>query len=44
MVGMEKFPLETALEKDLGKRIANEHFQGGDKLHMKFGIKEITKN
>jgi NAD(P)H-nitrite reductase large subunit len=44
MIGMEEFPLETALGKELGKMIANEHSQGGVKLHMKSGVKEITKD
>jgi NAD(P)H-nitrite reductase large subunit len=44
MIGMEEFPLETALGKELGKMIANEHLQGGVKLHMKSGVKEITKD
>ena len=44
MIGMEEFPLETALGKDLGKMIANEHLQGGVKLHMKSAVKEITKD
>lgn len=44
VIGMEEFPLEIALGKELGKMIANEHLKEGVKLHMKSGVKEITKD
>jgi NAD(P)H-nitrite reductase large subunit len=44
MIGMEEYPLETALGKELGKMIANEHLLGGVKLHMRSGVKEILKD
>ena len=44
MIGMEEYPLELALGKQVGKMIAREHKEAGVKLYMKNGVKEIIKN
>ena len=44
MIGMEEYPLELALGKEIGKMMAQQHRENGVKLHMKAGVKEVTKN
>jgi NADPH-dependent 2,4-dienoyl-CoA reductase/sulfur reductase-like enzyme len=44
MIGMEEFPLELALGKEVAKMIAKEHTEAGVKLYMKNGVKEIIKD
>ena len=44
MIGMEEYPLELALGKEVGKMIAREHENAGVILHMNSGVKEIEKD
>lgn len=44
MIGMEEFPLEMALGKEVAKMIAKEHAEAGVKMYMKNGVKEIIKD
>ena len=42
MIGMEEFPLELALGKDVARLFQKEHQENGVVLHMQKGVKEIT--
>ena len=44
MIGMEEFPLELALGKQVANMIAREHKEAGVKLYMQNGVKEIIKD
>lgn len=44
MIGMEEYPLELALGKEVGRMIAEEHENNGVILHMQSGVREIEKD
>lgn len=44
MIGLEEYPLEIALGKEVGKMYQAQHIEHGVKLHMGKGIKEITQD
>lgn len=42
MIGLEEYPLEIALGKEVGKLYKKQHEEAGVKLHLGGGIKEVT--
>jgi len=44
MIGMEEFPLELVLGKEVARLFQKEHAENGVCLHMQKGVKEITKD
>lgn len=44
MIGLEEFPLEIALGKEIGKMYKSAHEEAGVKLHLAVGIKEVTQD